>query len=399
MTTKVEPLYNCIACDQTSLELILDLGNQPPANAYKSTPLQPEEIFPLGINRCTHCYHAQLTHRVDASALFANYAYMSGISETTMVFFQWFAEMSLSKFDIMPTAVLDIGCNDGSQLDFYAKLNIETWGVDPATTLYPTSSKRHHIICDFYSASLISREFELIIIQNAFAHTSDQFQMLQDIKTNLSDRGLLFIVTSQADMFKYGEFDTIYHEHLSFYNINSMNTICNRAGLFLVDVMRHPIHGSSYIFIISKHPSPLSKTTSLIELERKSGVYDVVKLSEFSKKAYVLAHMVRDYITQSNIPVIGYSAPAKGNVFINFAQLTIPFVIDDTPLKQDKYIPGTNILIRSPEAFVDIERYDAVCFIIFAWNFYDEIKHKIQSYRQNKHDKFLTYFPVFSVEE
>lgn len=398
MSISFEELTHCVACDGKDLSLVLDLGNQPPANSYKITPFQPEMRFPLGINVCNTCHHCQLTYRVNAAALFTDYSYVSGISKTALAFFEWFASMSLSMFPVPPTAVLDIGCNDGSQLDYYAAFGLETWGVDPAANLHKLTSIRHHTICDFYKAGLIQKQFELITIQNAFAHTSNQYQMLLDVKTNLADNGLLFIVTSQADMFKYGEFDTIYHEHLSFYNINSMNTICHRAGLHLVNVLRHPIHGSSYIFIIAKHPSGESVIQNLIEQERKDEMYDTTQLSRFKEHAYILAQAVREYITKSDIPVIGYSAPAKGNVFINFSQITLPFVIDDTPLKQGKYIPGTNIIIRSNEAFKELETRESVCFLIFAWNFYTEIKEKIKSYRPNCRDTFLVYFPEFMVE-
>jgi len=271
--TDYKILDNCVACGSNDLKSFFDLGLQPLANSYKKSKNQHEQFFPLGVNCCTHCFHVQLTHAVNPDLLFKDYSYVSGINKPMLEFFEWFADMSVNKFDNKPKTVLDIGCNDASQLDYFKKLGLETYGIDPAENLYADTSKRHNIICDYFKTGLLNQEFDLVTIQNAFAHNYNQLEMLLAAKSVVKDNGLLFIQTSQGDMILNGEFDTIYHEHISFYNINSMNEICKRANLNLIDVLRHPIHGNSYIFIISKTKQNIEHIQNLISNERQIGYY------------------------------------------------------------------------------------------------------------------------------
>lgn len=400
-----EPIKHCMACGSSDLTPFFDLGYQPLANSYKHRATDPELTFPLATVVCDHCFHVQLTHAVNPDLLFRDYAYVSGISQTMLEFFEWFAVKSLDQFDVRPKTVLDIGCNDGSQLDVYKKLGLETWGVDPAENLCKQTSLRHNIVCDYFHKDLLDQQFDLITIQNAFAHNNDQLSMLLAAKSVLTDQGLLFIQTSQGDMVLNGEFDTIYHEHISFYNTQSMSKICQRAGLQLINVLRHPIHGNSYIFVISKTRSHPEKISSIIQQEQVRGVYSTELLNRFKANAEQsvaeVVNAVERYRSQG-MPVVGYGAPAKGNTFLNYAQLKLDFIIDETPMKRNKYTPGTNIPIEGIDGFDKLTSKGAVCFVILAWNFYDEIKAKIIRQRNlfghNQHDVFITYFPKFKQE-
>lgn len=403
--TEYQILNTCCACGKSDLQHFFDLGSQPLANSYKNSKNQEEKSFPLGVNFCTDCYHVQLTHIVNPDLLFKDYAYMSGVNKPMLDFFEWFAEMSLTKFDATPHTVLDIGCNDASQLDFYKKLGLETYGVDPAENLYKTTSLRHNIICDYFKTGLLDKEFDLVVIQNAFAHNNNQLEMLNAAKTVLSDNGLLFIQTSQGDMIINGEFDTIYHEHISFYNINSMNEICKRAGLNLVDAIRHPIHGNSYIFIISKTKSNTEHLSTLIAKEKQQGYYSIETLEKFNKKAIEAAEKTKEVVTEyrnKGYQIVGFGAPAKGNTFLNYAKLDLDLIIDETPLKKNKYTPGMGVPINGLEVFDDLEHKGPICFVILAWNYYRPIKDKIirqrNLFHMHKNDVYITYFPQFKEE-
>jgi SAM-dependent methyltransferase len=402
-----QTIDSCYACGSNNLKLVFDLGTQPLANSYKNKPTDTELMFPLGINSCHHCHHVQLTHLVNPDLLFKDYAYMSGVSKTGLEFFKWFAEMSFKYFTNKPTTILDIGCNDGSQLNYYKEHGLETYGVDPAENLHKITSQKHNVVCDYYKQGLIDKKFDIVTVQNAFAHNSNQLALLENIKSNVKDDGYIFATTSQADMLFNGEFDTIYHEHISFYNINSMNELCKRAGLNLIDVVMHPIHGSSYIFVISKTKDNEKHIQSLIDIERKKGLYDDEILIKFKNQAIEIVAKVKALVADckaKGIPIVGYTAPAKSSTFLNFAKITVDFIIEDTPLKQNKYTPGTNIPILGISAFDDIDKKPDVCFIIFAWNFYDEIKEKIVTQRSlfkntpDRADMFVKYFPNFTVE-
>jgi ubiquinone/menaquinone biosynthesis C-methylase UbiE len=403
--TDCQPIEHCTACDSTHIRPFFDLGTQPLANSYKLQADDAEPVFPLATVVCEDCAHVQLTHAVDPDLLFRDYAYVSGVSRTMLEFFEWFAIKSLEQFDVKPDCVLDIGCNDGSQLDVYKKLGLETWGVDPAENLAKATSQRHNIICDYFRQGLTDQNFDLVTIQNAFAHNNNQFDMLLAAKSVLSDSGLLFIQTSQGDMVLNGEFDTIYHEHISFYNTKSMSRICERAGLNLINVLRHPIHGNSYIFVISQSRSNPDKIAEIIQQEQDQGVYSTQLLDRFRLNAeHSVAEVVKviERCRARGLPVVGFGAPAKGNTFLNYAKIKLDFIIDETPQKRNKYTPGMSIPIEGIDGFDRIDNQPCVCFVILAWNFYNEIHAKIQRQRNlfkgAKQDIFVTCFPKFREE-
>jgi SAM-dependent methyltransferase len=395
-----DPILECIACGHKDLLPAFDLGWQPLANTYKTDASVAEHTYPLAINSCNHCRHIQLTHKVKSELLFKDYAYVSGVSKTALEFFDWFAHMSLKYFEQPPQSVLDIGCNDGSQLDCYKNLGMHTCGVDPAQTLYPHTSQRHNVICDFFRAGLVDGMFDIITVQNAFAHNSNQLELLENIKPLMKDSSVLFAVTSHADMLVNGEFDTIYHEHLSFYNIQSMRYLCTRAGLHLTDVRKHPIHGGSYIFVIQTQSRNADHVQHCVDLEKDKGLYSLEILKTFRQKAILCVNNTREFVQQChnlNIPVVGYAAPAKSSVFLNYSRIKPQMIIEDTPLKQNTHSAGMNVPILPPSAFEKLQEYEKVCFIVLAWNFYPEIQNKILQRRPNKQDVFVKYLPHFEV--
>ena len=241
-------IKKCLACDSVDLIPVLDLNDQPLANSYKKSKDEPEASYPLKINRCEQCYHVQLTHAVNPDLIYKNYLYVSGTTKTYVDYMDWYADFVCEQFNVFPQSVLDIGCNDGSQLDKFKNRGLQTYGVDPAENLFQLSSKNHNVTCGYFDDKY-SQPVDIITIQNAFAHNPNPLELLKNCKKNLNIDGLIFIQTSQADMILNDEFDTIYHEHISFYNIKSMMFLCNRAGLNLIDVIKTPIHGTSYIRI------------------------------------------------------------------------------------------------------------------------------------------------------
>jgi ribosomal protein L32 len=145
-----EVINECIACGSTELVPVLDLGSQPLANSYKNTKSEHENHYPLAINRCKHCFHVQLTHRVNPDLMYKDYLYVSGTTKTQLDYFDWFARFAAEKYGSKPISALDIGCNDGSQLDYFKKYGLFTFGVDPAENLYATSSKNHTVSCGYF---------------------------------------------------------------------------------------------------------------------------------------------------------------------------------------------------------------------------------------------------------
>ena len=400
------PITECIACGSSDLVPVLDLNSQPLANAYKNNQNDPEAQYPLAINRCNHCYHVQLTHQVNPELMFKDYAYVSGTAKTSLQYFDWLVKVVTSQYGRTPKTVLDIGCNDGSFLNAWGGTGASTYGVDPAENLHPISSKFHNVHCGFFTGKEFgTKKFDAITCLNAFAHNADQLTLLKNIRERMHEDSLLFCSISQANMILNGEFDTIYHEHLSFYNIKSARALCERAGLHLINVIKHSIHGGSYIFVISRDKEAKGLINSLIAEEEALGLYNPQTYVEYAEKCHMTAHKFAEFIQDcraAKIPVVGFGAPAKGNTLMNFANERPDFIIDDNPLKQLKFTPGMSAPIYSRD-YLTLNYFETkrVAFIPLAWNFYDEIESNIYKLRP-KHlfnDVILRYFPKFEVNE
>lgn len=398
------PITNCLACGGSDLILTLDLQDQPLANSFKPTgDIASEEFYPLAVNRCQDCDHLQLTHAVDPKLIYTHYLYVSGTSGTYVEYMDWYAEFVCEQFANTPLTVLDIGCNDGSQLNAFKKLGLQTFGVDPAENLHPKSSANHAVTLGFWdqetSVKLGTQRFDVITTQNSFAHIPDPLTYLVLARERLNNGGRIFISTSQADMVLNGEFDTIYHEHISYYNAESMQALANRAGLHLIDVIKTPIHGTSYVFVLSKEPSNTQRIENILAME-----YKLHQGSTYRKWADGVNQLLLDLKDQIGIyrewgyTIVGYGAAAKGMTLINASDIRLDCVIDDNPLKQGLYCPGTEIPVVDIDWLSRLSKPERVVFVPLAWNFYNEIKRKIKAKRDVDGDLFLRYFPTITTE-
>ena len=389
----------CVCCDSSNLELLLDLNNQPLANSYHSNT-KPLPEYPLGVNLCKDCYHIQLTHIVNPDLLFKDYLYVSGTTQTMRDHFEWFSKFVIEYSN--PKSVLDIACNDGSQLDCFKEKGIKTFGIDPAENLHKLSSKNHNVICDYFNENSYSRTFDVIIAQNVFAHNENHKKFLDDCSDIMHDDSYLFIQTSQAEMVQNNQFDTIYHEHISFFNSNSMNELAKRTDLNLIDIIKTSIHGISYLFIFSKKDINKNLVENLIDVERTRGLLSDKLYSEYKQNVQSVVkdfqQAINDY-KNKGYKIIGYGAAAKGMTFLNFANISLDVIIDDNPLKQDLYTPGTNIIIKSAEYIKTYSKEDKILYVPLAWNFYNEIRERILKVRNNPNDLFLKYFPTLKIEK
>jgi SAM-dependent methyltransferase len=382
----------------------LNFEPQPLANAFREIKTTIHESrYPLSINRCESCDHLQLTHAVNPELIYKNYLYVSGTSGTYLDYMNWYAWFVREQFGHWPTTVLDIGCNDGSQLDAFRQAQFQTWGVDPAENLYATSSAKHTVVCGFWDTTtakqLGQESFDAITTQNAFSHIPDPFSYLKLAAEYLRPDGKIFISTSQADMVLNGEFDTIYHEHISYYNAESMKRLAERAGLYLIDVVKTPIHGTSYIFVLAKKPTNKYRVANILATEailHKDSTYQT-----WANGVEKLLADLKDQITEFQgwgYRCVGYGAAAKGMTLLNASGIELDAVVDDNPLKQGLYCPGTSIPVVSNEYIRQLSEDDKVVFVPLAWNFYAEIKQKIQTIRTHKDDLFLRYFPNITTE-
>jgi SAM-dependent methyltransferase len=394
----------CLACTSRRMRLALDLGQMPLANAYKDSADQAEDRYPLAVNLCRDCFHLQLSHTVDPGIIYKNYMYATGTNNTIKEYCKWFAEF-VHEYADDPGNVLDIGCNDGTQLDYFAELGYKTYGIDPAENLHDRIDKKHKAVCNFFGPDAVKelgvRTFDVIVAQNVFAHNPKPDEFLQTCTKLMNPGSFLFIQTSQADMVLNNEFDTIYHEHINFFNTASMDRLSSRCGLNLVDVFKNPIHGNSYIFVLSIETNWRPQDVyTVVGDEKTAGLYTTKTYSNWAKNVAETASKVRNSIEEyrsQGYAIVGYGAAAKGMTMINYANINLDFIVDDSPLKQGKFAPGMNTPIV-PRSKIDTVTGN-ILFVPLAWNFYTEIRERIQSVRSNPGDRFLKYFPTVEVSK
>jgi SAM-dependent methyltransferase len=389
---------NCRVCGIQTKSL-LDLHSQPLANYYH-LPYEFPKDYPLHLQYCPHCFHVQLNCTVNPDILFKHYLYVSGTSKTGAAYFADFAKNALQPYinTEMPVRVLDIACNDGSQLDAFKQvggemgIEIQTVGVDPAENLAPISiSKGHSIYCEYYdedtNKQLLSAhgKFDIVVAQNVFAHVYYPMDFLKACKEVLHPEGTLYIQTSQAKMIENGEFDTAYHEHLSFFNTNSMKFLCDANGLVLNKVALAPIHGTSYVFSINLNTMPDNNVIETLYDEMVRGLYDENTYASYKRKCIMYKNKFHNTILEyrdSGYTIVGYGSTAKSNTLLNFCGLSdddINAIVDDNPLKVGLLTPGTNIPIINKEQLQEmVSQNEKVVLVVLAWNFFNEIYAKLR---------------------
>ena len=395
-------MNSCLACGENDLHTYLDLGTQPLANSFhdgKSTQL----AFPLASQICPACFHSQLTVAVNPDLLYQHYLYVSGTTRTLHDYFSWFVDQVEQKLGTNSLSVLDIASNDGSLLSQFKQHGHQVQGVDPAENLRVLSEEKGiPTLVDYWSthtAIKLGQKYDVIIAMNVLGHISTPFDFLLAAAQALAPGGLIFLQTSQADIFRNGEFDTIYHEHHSFFTMRSLRTLAKRVGLTLVHSQKVRIHGNSYLWTLT-HDSSVIPDNSVAEMEQEEteiGYYDLATYTHFGNKAREAALQVSAAVEQlrrQGIPVIGYGAAAKGNTFINFAQLKLDFIVDDNLMKFGLLTPGMDIPVVDPQTLSTVN--EPLAIVILAWNFFDEIIERIRAQRPGHADIFIRYFPTYS---
>lgn len=409
-------IYNCRVCG-TKTDSLLDLGTQPLANSYtrfsKKLDYNPlhvniESIYPLHLHYCVNCFHVQLNCIVSPDILFKDYIYVSGTSKTLRDYFDDFALSSIARWSeyskvtegkIDKISVMDIASNDCSQLDAYTKLgissgiNITTVGIDPAENIYKNISSHkteHDVYCEFFGQNSVDKlkkkygkeNFDIIVCQNVFGHIHNVSEFLTCAKQLLSEKGILFIQTSQKNLIINDEFDSCYAEHASFFNTNSMKLLCEKNGLILNNVMEDPIHGTSYIFEITKKLSEDSNVHQILFNEMESGLYSKSTYTNYPLKCLKYKNELHNKLINYKLSgknIIGFGSTAKVQVALNFSKINsdiIDYIIDENKLKQGLFTPGSNIIITDTSSLKTINKDTVI--LITAWNFYKEILEKIQ---------------------
>jgi SAM-dependent methyltransferase len=325
--------------------------------------------------------------------MFDHYLYVTGTSQTLRDYCDWFAKFVTDREQLTHGNILDIACNDGTQLDSFRKLGWKTYGVDPAKNLFEVALEKGHMVRNAYWP-IDYIKMNVITAQNVCAHTPDPLSFLKGVYNSLMDDGTAYIQTSQSQMYQRNEFDTTYHEHISFFSANSMKTLAERAGLVLTDIHITPIHGDSYVFVLKhKGADVQSSVAETIRKEGKEGRHNPNFYQMFGLNAESIVEKLKDLVTKcqaEGTPVVGYGAAAKGMTVLNANDIQLDWIVDDNELKQGLLTPGTNIPIKDRNS-LDIDEHIVV--IPLAWNFFNEIKSNVEEIREGKSTQYVQYFP------
>lgn len=402
--TPFTPVTRCRSCLGERLTSVLDLGHMPLANAFHTGTEGPR--YPLELMVCEDCWHGQLSGVVAGEEMFTDYPYRSSVSRTFREHCRGLTTVARGLVSVERPRVLDIGCNDGFLLSLFREAGCEVLGVDPALNMKgrwidaPVDRVDVPVENAFWSVKfaswLLPRKFDIITAQNVFAHAPDPADFLAGCALVLADGGAVLIEVPHAlELFAGNEFDTIYHEHLSYFTVSSFARLVERTPLAIADITRLPVHGGSLRFVLRRRSDDYYTVAvgALKAVERAQRMCDPAAYRNFRFKVQVIR---RDFLRlvedcrKRGEKVIGYGAAAKGTVALNYFGVDLDYVVDDTPLKWNKRIPGRSTPVVPPELLKMEPK--PLNIVVLAWNWLDEIRQRVRSLRGNR-DRLITYVP------
>lgn len=405
----------CRICKTKLRRQILDLGVSPPANAFitREDLNKPEVWYPLRLLVCDKCFLVQTEDFVGRENLFTpDYAYFSSYSDTWLMHAKKYVEMVIRQFNLSKgSLVVEIGSNDGYLLQYFKECGIPCYGVEPTHLVAETArSKGIDTVEEFFGLELAKRlvrkkgQADLIVANNVLAHVPDLRDFVSGVKVLLKSQGVAtFEFQYVVPLVKDGLFDTIYHEHFSYFSFSSVKYLFEEVGLSCFDVEFLSTHGGSLrVYVKHNENGELEvseRVNQLLEREREEGVLSLDFYEGLQSKVERIKLDFLDFLIECKRQgkrVAGYGAAAKGNTLFNYCGIKrdfIEFVVDRNPFKQGKFLPGSRIPILPPE-FLKTELPDYV--LIIPWNIAEEIVTQLNDLR-NCGVKFFKAIPGISI--
>ena len=387
-----ETIDKCRICKSQKVDLILDLGDQPPANClYKQNESPPSRV-PLRIGRCASCATVQLLETVNPEQLFSKYVWLTQTAKTAVNYAETFADR-LEKVNVRRTcSILEVGSNDGTFLKALQRRGHSVLGVDPASNIGDVArSAGIPTVSDFFSTKLAKelvekhQKFDVVIARNVLPHVSDLHSVISGIRESLADGGVAVFEFHRADMIMEElHYDSIYHEHLYLHSLNSIENIANRYELKAFDVDESPISGGSFVVYFSldmRVESPALKASR--EHESKLQIDSLEAWQKFSQSAKNHILKFRNLVLNSvaeKKKIIGFGASARSSTLLNAAGLCsdqILAIADNNEWKQGLMTPGSAIKIISLKDALLLQP-DVV--VLLAWNFKLELLAQLKEF-------------------
>ena len=391
---------NCRFCNNPLSQIFLDLGTTPLANSFlsESNLNNNEPFFPLQVYVCEKCYLFQLKQFKTPSEIFSNYAYFSSYSSSWLKHAENYVDMILDRFLFNENSlVIELASNDGYLLQFFNKKNIPVLGIEPAKNVAKIAIQNNiNTMVDFFSENLAydlknnGKQADLIIANNVLAHVPELNDFVKGIKILLKDNGIATIEFPHLlNLIQKNQFDTIYHEHFSYFSLFTIMNIFSYHDLEIFDVEEICTHGGSLrLYVKHKNNNIFSVTNNVkivLDKEKKSKLDDINTYKIFSNNVYLSKKKLFNFFLlckKSNKKIIGYGAPAKGNTLLNFCkidQTMLSYTVDKSIQKQGLYLPGTHIPIKSPE---EIKKSKPDYLLILPWNLQNEIIEEMNFIRE-----------------
>jgi SAM-dependent methyltransferase len=383
---------SCSACDAPDLEQFLDLGNSPIADAYTSTADEVSPTYPLQVAVCPKCRLVQLLEVVDHETLFGTgYSFYSSASPPLSAYHAAYARDVLAKHGhLAARGVVEVGCNDGDLLRHFA--GYSALGVDPASGPATAAADRGLEVRVAPFGLAVAHDIRdrrgvqgLVFANHVLAHVADVADVLGGIKALLAPDGIAMVeVQYLPDLLVNNAFDLVYHEHRNFFSLSALEHAARRWDLHVIDAELTDRQGGSLRVTLSRKP----RDNPQVDFIRASEGW----LNNFSAyegmqgRAERIRDRLCDMLNKYPGKVAGYGAPAKATTLLNFCWIgsaELEFVVDTTPAKQGRYIPGTGLQILAPEQAPDIDTY-----LLLSWNY------AMQIMRNNPGREWIVPFPA-----
>jgi SAM-dependent methyltransferase len=381
----------CRFCTAPLSRVLVDLGVQPLANSY----LEPEDLlrfevfYPLRVFLCERCLLAQLPAAQTPEAIFSDYAYFSSYSDSWLRHAERYAAMATERFGLSSQSrVVEIASNDGYLLRFFRERGIPVLGIEPAANVAAAAEAIGiPSLVRFFGSALATellaegRQADLLVGNNVLAHVPDLNDFVHGLRLLLAPAG---VVTMEFPhllrLMAENQFDTIYHEHFSYFSFTTVREVFATQGLTLFDVEQLPTHGGS-LRIFARHseassPEVSERVAALLAEEAAAGLGFMATYEAFTERVEGVKRGLLRFLIEAREAgksVVGYGAPAKGNTLLNYCGVRsdlLAYTVDRSPHKQGRFLPGTRIPIHAPEKIAET-RPDYL--LILPWNIKDEI--------------------------
>lgn len=407
----------CRHCESEVKHVFVDLDYSPLSNAMltKDQLSEPENYYPLKIFVCNKCHLVQIDEMKKANQIFdEEYTYFSSYSSSWLAHAKNYVEMMIDRFGYSEDSqVIEIASNDGYLLQYFKERNVPVLGIEPtANTAKVAIEKGIPTIIDFFYSFFAQKQLvekgikaDLIIGNNVLAHVPRINDLVKGMKIALNERGVITMeFPNLLKLVDECQFDTVYHEHFSYLSLHTVKKVFESQGLELFDVDELPTHGGS-LRIYAKHKEdkykPLSPNVqNLLNKEYNAGVHLMTYYEDFQQRVDSIKYSAIEFLIdqkRKGKKVIGYGAAAKGNTLLNYCGIKgndlIDFVVDASPHKQNKFLPGSHIPVVDQN---EINKYKPDYVIILPWNLKNEISEQLKFIREWG-GKFVIFIPELTV--